>query len=238
MTDLALSTQNFRPSASTRAVVVGAATVFALSSCESDLDASQVALEEHVQRQSPAQIIEDGVFHYTERGALVNVLEATRIERWEPQDASTPEVWVVDNGFVLYIGGGEYDHQAALSATRGTYDDVHGHLEAWEHVELVNASGTGFTPNTSCGCTTPTSCARRALWKSPPPKGCFAGGGSRPTAGSSGTKSWNPPGRLTSDSNPPTPIRCERLTLSKPTRVLHPFEPPRVVTLPHGKPLA
>jgi LPS export ABC transporter protein LptC len=141
MTDLALSTQNFRPSASTRAVVVGAATVFALSSCESDLDASQVALEEHVQRQSPAQIIEDGVFHYTERGALVNVLEATRIERWEPQDASTPEVWVVDNGFVLYIGGGKDDHQAALSATRGTYDDVHGHLEAWEHVELVNASG-------------------------------------------------------------------------------------------------
>jgi LPS export ABC transporter protein LptC len=91
----------------------------------------------------PAQVVEGGYFEYSEHGNVVQALEASRLERWERSEtnALADAPWQVDEGFVLYIGGTKQTHTARLSATRGTYDDQFGRLEAWENVELVNESG-------------------------------------------------------------------------------------------------
>ena len=70
-------------------------------------------------------------------------LEAAKLERWESSESAeeTPDVWHVDGGFTLYIGGTQAKHNAKLSAVRGTYDDEAGRLEAWEEVVLVNEEG-------------------------------------------------------------------------------------------------
>lgn len=91
----------------------------------------------------PAQVVMNGYFEYTERGRVVQSLRAARLERWEssedPEDI--PDVWHVDGGFTLFIGGTQDQHNAKLSAARGTYDDKAGRLEAWEEVVLVNEEG-------------------------------------------------------------------------------------------------
>ena len=91
----------------------------------------------------PSQVVLEGYFEYTERGRVVQSLEAAKLERWEsPESAEeTPDVWHVDGGFTLYIGGTQARHNAKLSAVRGTYDDEAGRLEAWEEVVLVNEEG-------------------------------------------------------------------------------------------------
>ena len=96
-------------------------------------------------QRRPAQVVEGGYFEYTERGEVIQSLEANRLERWEHGDsedkASLDPLWQVDRGFTLYIGGTKDSHSARLSAIRGTYDDQKGRLEAWEEVELVNEAG-------------------------------------------------------------------------------------------------
>ena len=91
----------------------------------------------------PSQVVLDGYFEYTERGRVVQSLEASKLERWESSESAeeTPDVWHVDGGFTLYIGGTQAKHDAKLSAVRGTYDDEAGRLEAWEEVVLVNEEG-------------------------------------------------------------------------------------------------
>ena len=91
----------------------------------------------------PSQVVLDGYFEYTERGRVVQSLEAAKLERWESSESAeeTPDVWHVDGGFTLYIGGTQAKHNAKLSAVRGTYDDEAGRLEAWEEVVLVNEEG-------------------------------------------------------------------------------------------------
>lgn len=120
-----------------------AVLVIPIMGCGSALDAGDVAEEEATQESTPMQVVEQGVFQYTERGRIVQVLEAERIERWENDkgEGKSPATWRVDQGFILYIGGDQATHEASLSATRGTYDDVHGHLEAWDDVVLINRQG-------------------------------------------------------------------------------------------------
>ena len=91
----------------------------------------------------PSQEVLEGYFEYTERGRVVQSLEAAKLERWESSESAeeTPDVWHVDGGFTLYIGGTQAKHDAKLSAVRGTYDDEAGRLEAWEEVVLVNEEG-------------------------------------------------------------------------------------------------
>lgn len=93
----------------------------------------------------PAQLVVDGYFEYTEQGQIIQSLEAARLERWEEQPGSEEEglspLWQVGGGYTLYIGGSRDDHNAVLSAQRGTYDDQAGRLEAWDDVVLVNQEG-------------------------------------------------------------------------------------------------
>ena len=134
----------FRPSTTCRprlrAACFGAATV--LVSCQpfaSD-EAQKAAEQEHALRTVPVQTIVDGSFEYTERGEVVNALVAGKLDRWEEGPRNDGQ-WTVSEGFTLFIGGAQGNHHATLSATRGTYDDQHGHLEAWDDVVLVNEEG-------------------------------------------------------------------------------------------------
>ena len=122
----------------------GLLPAFALESCgtHSDPELPDAPLES---RRLPAQVVEGGYFEYTERGEVVQSLEASRLERWEEMASGDvgelDPLWQVDEGFTLYIGGTKARHTARLSATRGTYDDQAGRLEAWEEVVLVNEAG-------------------------------------------------------------------------------------------------
>ncbi len=125
---------------------VSALGLFVAAGCgpldRTKLDAG--ALPEEAPRM-PAQVVEGGYFEYTERGEVIQALEAAKLERWENEssedNALLDPLWQVDEGFTLYIGGTKTSHTARLSAVRGTYDDQAGRLEAWENVELVNESG-------------------------------------------------------------------------------------------------
>lgn len=115
------------------------------SGCDGDEASllSEVPPEREI-RHLPTQVVEGGYFEYTERGQVVQALEASRLERWEHEEsgeASDTPLWQVDGGFTLYIGGTKRHHEARLSATRGTYDDQGGRLEAWEEVVLINEAG-------------------------------------------------------------------------------------------------
>ena len=114
----------------------------ALGACQPSPDEA-VPEDLEVFRTRPSQSVEQGYFEYTERGEVVQSLRAARLERWEAEDTETdvPDVWHVDGGFTLYIGGTEGHHTARLSAIRGTYDDEAGKLEAWDDVVLVNDDG-------------------------------------------------------------------------------------------------
>ena len=93
--------------------------------------------------QHPSQMVEQGYFEYTERGEVVQSLQAASLELWESdeEDPESPPLWHVDGGFTLFIGGTRERHSARLSAIRGTYDDKVGKLEAWDEVVLVNNVG-------------------------------------------------------------------------------------------------
>ena len=51
----------------------------------------------------PSQVVLEGYFEYTERGRVVQSLEAAKLERWESSESAeeTPDVWHVDGGFTL-----------------------------------------------------------------------------------------------------------------------------------------
>ena len=107
---------------------------------EMDADASDI-----VREGEPIQVVEKGYFEYTERGRLIQALEANRLERWDnPEGDNTQSdtpLWQVSEGFTLYIGGNRERHAATLQADRGTYNDQAGRLEAWDNVVLVNDKG-------------------------------------------------------------------------------------------------
>ena len=94
---------------------------------------------------APIQVVEQGYFEYTERGKLIQALEANRLERWDhPEEERTQAdapLWQVSEGFTLFIGGNRDRHAATLQADRGTYNDQAGRLEAWDNVSLVNTKG-------------------------------------------------------------------------------------------------
>ena len=91
---------------------------------------------------APIQVVEHGYFEYTERGKLIQALEANRLERWDNPEGDSPQpdapLWQVAEGFTLFIGGNRDRHAATLRADRGTYNDQAGRLEAWDNVVLVN----------------------------------------------------------------------------------------------------
>ena len=94
---------------------------------------------------APIQVVEQGYFEYTERGKLIQALEANRLERWDHSEGESPQpdapLWQVSEGFTLFIGGNRDRHAATLKADRGTYNDQAGRLEAWDNVVLVNNKG-------------------------------------------------------------------------------------------------
>ena len=94
---------------------------------------------------APIQVVEQGYFEYTERGKLVQALEANRLERWDNSEGKSDQedapLWQVSEGFTLFIGGNRERHAATLQADRGTYNDQAGRLEAWDNVVLVNTQG-------------------------------------------------------------------------------------------------
>lgn len=94
---------------------------------------------------APIQVVEHGYFEYTERGKLIQALEANRLERWDHSEGEGPQpdapLWQVSEGFTLFIGGNRDRHAATLKADRGTYNDQAGRLEAWDNVVLVNNKG-------------------------------------------------------------------------------------------------
>lgn len=134
----------FRPSTTCRprlraACFCAAAVLVSCQPFASD-EAQKAAEQEHALRTVPVQTIVDGSFEYTERGEVVNALVAGKLDRWEEGPRNDGQ-WTVSEGFTLFIGGAQGNHHATLSATRGTYDDQHGHLEAWDDVVLVNEEG-------------------------------------------------------------------------------------------------
>jgi LPS export ABC transporter protein LptC len=103
-------------------------------SCEAnDLESSPIVEREEI----AAQIIDGGAFQYSEMGEIKNLLEAGRLERWE----NDGELWLVSDGFTLYIEGDKENHEAMLSGGRGNYDAKKGHLIAWDDVVLINSKG-------------------------------------------------------------------------------------------------
>lgn len=94
---------------------------------------------------APIQVVEQGYFEYTERGKLIQALEANRLERWDHPEGERTQadapLWQVSEGFTLFIGGNRDRHAATLQADRGTYNDQAGRLEAWDNVLLVNTKG-------------------------------------------------------------------------------------------------
>ena len=96
---------------------------------------------------APIQVVEQGYFEYTERGKLIQALEANRLERWDNPEGEgksnqkNAPLWQVSEGFTLFIGGNRDRHAATLKADRGTYNDQAGRLEAWDNVVLVNNQG-------------------------------------------------------------------------------------------------
>lgn len=106
-------------------------------SCEAnDKENSHIAEREEI----AAQIIKGGGFQYSEMGEIKNILEAGRLERWE-NDGEEREVWLVSDGFTLYIEGDKENHEAMLRGGRGNYDAKKGHLIAWDDVVLINNKG-------------------------------------------------------------------------------------------------
>ena len=69
--------------------------------------------------QHPSQMVEQGYFEYTERGEVVQSLQAASLELWESDDEDPESLWHVDGGFTLFIGGTRERHSARLSAIRG-----------------------------------------------------------------------------------------------------------------------
>lgn len=124
------------------ATVLVSACMLATSCSPSGEEATELDNVTFRRPSEPVQVVEDGYFEYTERGKIVQSLEAHRLERWdEMEEPSQNALWQVDQGFTLYIGGSKSTHNARLSATRGTYDDKAGRLEAWDEVLLVNEAG-------------------------------------------------------------------------------------------------
>jgi len=146
-----------KPTTSRPALWARAAVVFlgvgAWMGCHSKLDrdssgeATETGSSDILREGAPIQVVEHGYFEYTERGKLVQALEANRLERWdnpEGEGKSNQEnapLWQVSEGFTLFIGGNRVHHAATLQADRGTYNDQAGRLEAWDNVVLVNNKG-------------------------------------------------------------------------------------------------
>ncbi|MGB1347850.1 MAG: LPS export ABC transporter periplasmic protein LptC [Flavobacteriales bacterium] len=146
-----------KPTTSRPALWARAAVVFlgvgAWMGCHSKLDrdssgeATETGSSDILREGAPIQVVEHGYFEYTERGKLVQALEANRLERWdnpEGEGKSNQEnapLWQVSEGFTLFIGGNRDRHAATLQADRGTYNDQAGRLEAWDNVVLVNNKG-------------------------------------------------------------------------------------------------
>ena len=109
------------------------------------VDAREVETSDILREGAPIQVVEQGYFEYTERGKLVQALEANRLERWDNSegkgDQENAPLWQVSEGFTLFIGGNRDRHAATLQADRGTYNDQAGRLEAWDNVVLVNTQG-------------------------------------------------------------------------------------------------
>ena len=109
------------------------------------VEAREAETSDILREGAPIQVVEQGYFEYTERGKLVQALEANRLERWDNSegkgDQENAPLWQVSEGFTLFIGGNRDRHAATLQADRGTYNDQAGRLEAWDNVVLVNTQG-------------------------------------------------------------------------------------------------
>ena len=112
---------------------------------DSSDEARETEASDILREGAPIQVVEQGYFEYTERGKLVQALEANRLERWDNSEGKSDQenapLWQVSEGFTLFIGGNRERHAATLQADRGTYNDQAGRLEAWDNVVLVNTQG-------------------------------------------------------------------------------------------------
>ena len=111
-------------------------TLVYISCGANDQDGNAISEREEI----AAQIIKGGAFQYSEKGKIKNILEAGRLEGWE-KEGEASEVWLVSEGFTLYIEGDQENHEAMLKGGRGNYDAKKGHLIAWDDVVLVNNKG-------------------------------------------------------------------------------------------------
>ena len=74
---------------------------------------------------APIQVVEQGISNHTERGKLIQALEANRLERWDHSEGESPQpdapLWQVSE-ITLFIGGNRDRHAATLKADQGTYN--------------------------------------------------------------------------------------------------------------------
>lgn len=101
-----------------------------------EIDKEELIKEHVIKENISVQIITEGTFQYSENGKILNLLEAGKLERFERE-----AIWLVDDGFTLYIGGDKDGNTATLSGGRGTYDPESGHLIARDGVILINREG-------------------------------------------------------------------------------------------------
>ena len=113
--------------------------VFLFSGCSnSDADISDVQATE----LTPAQIIINGTFQYSERGRIMHVLHAGELRREEGGSAESPEDLVeVREGFELFIDGNVAQHAAHLQAEWASMDEKNLRLIARHGVVLENTEG-------------------------------------------------------------------------------------------------
>lgn len=96
---------------------------------------------------TPIQNLENVRFAYSERGEVKHVLVAqsltrtSRTPREESSEDASAGLIQVQGGFTLYIDGDEREHEASLSAKRGTLDEAHMRLEAEDKVIVTNRVG-------------------------------------------------------------------------------------------------
>ena len=146
----------------------------------------------------PSQVVLEGVFEYTERGRVVQSLEAAKLERWESSESAeeTPDVC---GGRWLHpvYRRNQAKHDAKLSAyVAPTTMKPDG--SAWEEVVLVNEEGERLETEHLIWSHDSDLSAPIGLWPSTVPKAFSEAVDSTRTAVLSGMKSCRRRGLLTS----------------------------------------
>lgn len=104
-------------------------------SCSNEIEEIRALTED---RDVAVQTVLNGTFHYTEKGQLVNVLEAAVLDRYEGEN---PRV-EVSGGFTLTSFDSLSAESGKLKAEKGTFWDNENRLWARENVILTGEDGS------------------------------------------------------------------------------------------------